>query len=87
MAEAHESVITEEIVVWRGLPLRLVFCPDAIRQHFNEDPRVLSLPRETLLEIGAAALDDNALYAAFNKALCTAIEEQCGFNPDDGEDG
>lgn len=80
--------MTEKIVTWDGVPLRLVFCPDAIRQHFADDPRVLALSREKLLEIGASALDNGWLYDSFDTVLREAVLEHCGFTPkDEAEDG
>jgi hypothetical protein len=79
---------TEEVTVVGGLPLRLSFEPEAIRQHFESvcvtDMDFFS--DETLAQIAAIALQDDELYAAFNSVLRSAFIGVLGFDPDDTEE-
>lgn len=78
-----EEVMQEEVPVIRSLPLRLSLCPEAIQQHFETDERVANLPRAKLLDVGEYVLEDDTFYEAFHEALCTALKELAGFDPDD----
>lgn len=81
-ARAQLAVVrTETIPESNGLPLRLSFSPDAIREHFDDDPEgalVASLDDATLAAIGEAALSDDALYEAFHQSLTAALTEKIG---------
>lgn len=57
------TTITETTPVLDGLPLRLSFAPDAIREHFDgdDDDPTVGLNDAQLAEIGAAALTDDIL--------------------------
>lgn len=69
-----------------GLPLRLSVSPTAIREHFETSLRVLNMSDQKLAEIGAAVLQDDELYEAFNLALREAFEDLAGFDPDEDEE-
>lgn len=60
-----------------GLPLRLSFAPDAIRQHFESDkeiePLLDAMTDDELKDVGEAALADDRLYAVFHEILCDAV--------------
>ena len=77
---------TEEIVTYRGEPLRLSLEPVAIRQHFEScgkaGERLAALSDETLADIGLAALASDLLETAFNHALRDACQEIAGFDPE-----
>ena len=62
---------TEEVVAVDGLPLRLSFTPDAIREHFEggDYASVDKMSDEELAQVGATALTDDGLYRAFHEAL------------------
>lgn len=68
---------TETFPVVDGLPLRLSFTPDAIREHFDSDDEfdVDSMTDEQLGEVGSIALQDDGLYRAFHEALEWAMKE------------
>lgn len=59
--------------------LTLSFEPDAIRDHFEDDPefadKIDTLNDETLHRIGLAALTSETVYRAYHIALATALEE------------
>ncbi|NUS02064.1 MAG: hypothetical protein HOV97_05815 [Nonomuraea sp.] len=66
----------EDFPVVDGLPLRLSFTPEAIREHFEADDLNLDeVDDETLMAVGAAALQDDLLYRAFHDALTWALSE------------
>lgn len=77
------ATVNEEIVLLDGLPLRLSFEPLAVRQHFWDIPEIVQLSDAKLAEIGAAALEDDGMYKAFHACLCLAVQEVCGFDPDE----
>ena len=57
--------------------LRLYFTPSAIRAHFecdDEDPTA-DLSDADLAKIGAFAIQDDTLYAAFHSVLAFALDE------------
>ena len=80
--EPVKEAPTERFPVVGGLPLRLSFAPDAIREHFeddHEDPRrreVEAMSDEQLERVGARALTDAGLYRAFHEALILALVEE-----------
>ena len=65
---------TEEIASYAGLPLRLSFEPQAIREHFEDDPdygaSVAAATDEQLAHIGMVALESDRLYEVFHELLC-----------------
>ena len=65
----------EETVFVDGMPLRVDFSPEAIRQHFDKR-RVDQLTDEQLLQVGQAALWSDDLWACFHEILCQAVEEE-----------
>jgi len=77
---------TEEVIIYRGEPLRLSFEPNALREHFQDCGRaglqLVALSDERLAEIGLAALASDVLETAFNSALRDACEEIEGFDPE-----
>lgn len=75
----------EETVFVDGMPLRVDFSPEAIRQHFDKR-RVDQLTDEQLLQVGQAALWSDDLWACFHEILCQAVEEELGFSPEDPDD-
>jgi hypothetical protein len=73
---------TKRFPVVGTLPLRLAFCPDAIREHFDAE-RVETMSDRQLSAIGAAALSDDELYTVFNAALRRAFIALASFDPDE----
>jgi hypothetical protein len=54
----------------------LWFTPDAIREHFDDDPRVQLATDERLLRVGMDALSCDVIYEAFHEALKDALENE-----------
>jgi len=73
------TTASEEFPVVFGLPLRLSFTPDALREHFEIDeemePLLDRLSEDEIAEAGAIALQDDRLYETFHEVLCDAIQE------------
>lgn len=84
--KAKVTIRQETVTVVQGLPLRLCFEPDAIREHFGDSVKVEELGDHALQQIGADALVDDELYEAFDAVLRRAIQQQYGFDPDADED-
>ncbi len=84
------TTTTEEIVTFRGEPLRLSFEPEAVRQHFESCGKagrcLFALSDETLAEIGLAAIASDVLETAFNHSLRDACQEIAGFDPEGDPD-
>lgn len=75
------DLTTEDFPVVGGLPLRLSFTPDAIREHFDGDDdgiseKVESMTDDQLAEVGASALMDDRLYGVFHEVLCDALSDE-----------
>lgn len=56
--------------------LALYFTPDAIRDHFEYDPRVTLASDERLRRVGLDALQADYIYEAFHDALVAALENE-----------
>lgn len=73
------TVVGEQVVVAGGLPLVLSFEPEAVIQHFEDDPAfsqlIEGLSREELATVGYAALVSDALYETFHAVLVAALDE------------
>lgn len=54
----------------------LWFTPDAIRDHFDDDPRVTLASDERLRRVGMDALSTDTIYEAFHEALKEALENE-----------
>src|SRR5688572_233544 len=67
-------------------PLRVSFCPDAIRQHFDDNPVIETLTDAQLLDIGDRALADDEVWAAFHTSLVRAAAAMTGLPEDDFND-
>lgn len=82
MVARKKNEIYERVLLSNSLPLRLAVCPSAIREHFEMDDAVAELSKAQLMEIGEHVLTSDTFYQAFHEALCAAIEDVAGFNPD-----
>lgn len=74
---------SEQITHIGGLPLRLSFEPDAIREHFDADDgfeHVESMGDTDLAAVGETALCDDRLYRVFHEVLVSALTEH-GHGP------
>lgn len=63
----------EKIAVKDGLPLRLSFSPQAIREHFGDSPAVQALSNEKLASVAESILSGDELYAVFHRLLVEAL--------------
>lgn len=67
--------ITETYDVVDGLPLRLSFSVQAIREHFGDGDDLTGLDDEALRTIASYALADDLLYRTFHDVLDAAIKD------------
>lgn len=80
MAEQDHSTVTEQFPTLHGVPLRLSFIPEAVREHFADDDSdvaraVAAMSEADLIQVASAALRDDRLYEAFHAALVEAAQE------------
>jgi len=64
-------------VAYGGIPLRLSFVPNAIREHFEDDqafPEVEDMTDADLAEVGFEALAADRLYETFHEVLVDALQ-------------
>ena len=72
------TVMQEDTAVYGGLPLRLSFHPDAIREHFEDDgtgtaAKVAAATDADLAAAAADAVADDELYELFHELLTDAV--------------